>query len=461
VTENSWSDEGGLPPQPPALARLVGLGLVTRYRLRLADPRDSRLGELGSDYALVTVAWTGTRAALVGFFQPPEDPAAQLADLHRRIGAALRWGDARLRAQPATRCDILLVALSPLAAQLPPPAHPAVHLGVVWADAGSGDAAALLPPPPGVPGVGEIRAAARALRDGAEPPTLAAVDLAERDTVHSGYVAPARRALISTPRLTYALVATFVVIFLVENTMWQRYGGPGDISYAGYSAVGGIAYGYPGGSDWWRFFSTALLHVPGFFNSGSGVSSYLSLHLLVNCYSTVILGRVVEPIYGRITLLATFIATAFAASAVSVLASSLNLPFSDSIFVGASGGLMGLLGLLFTMGRVQRHDLPAGLTHALRRGVLISLFMTVVLGFTFSGYIDNYAHLGGFAAGAVIGLIIPPVRAVGGRDLALWQKVVLIGVIALGAVATLLAIVNLGQFLASNPLPLPAATQLP
>jgi len=67
--------------------------------------------------------------------------------------------------------------------------------------------------------------------------------------------------------------------------------------------------------------------------------------------------------------------------------------------VGASGGLMGLLGLLFTMGRVQRHDLPAGLTHALRRGVLISLFMTVVLGFTFSGYIDNYAHLGGSPPG--------------------------------------------------------------
>lgn len=93
--------------------------------------------------------------------------------------------------------------------------------------------------------------------------------------------------------------------------------------------------------------------------------------------------------------------------------------------------------------------------------MLISLFMTVVLGFTFSGYIDNYAHLGGFAAGAVIGLIIPPVRAVGGRDLALWQKGVLLGVIGLGAVATLLAIVNLGQFLASNPLPLPAAAQLP
>ncbi|MGA3183687.1 MAG: rhomboid family intramembrane serine protease [Candidatus Dormibacteria bacterium] len=455
MTENSWSDEGGLPHQPPALARLVGLGLVTRYRLRLADPRDSRLGELGSDYALVAVAWTGARSALVGFFQPPDDPAAQLADLHRRIGAALRWGDARLRTQPAARCDILLVALAPLTAQLPPPAHPAVHLGVVWADPGSGDGGALLPPPSGMPGVGEIRAAARALRDGAEPPTLAAVDLAERETVHSGYVAPARRALISTPRLTYGMVATFIVIFLIENTMWQRYGGPGDISGSGYLAVGGIAFGYPGGGDWWRFLSTAFLHVPGFFSSGGGASSYLSIHLLVNCYSTVVLGRIVEPMYGRITMIATFIATAFAASAVSVLASTLGLPFSDSIFVGASGGLMGLLGLLFSLGRVQGREVPAGLAHALRRGVMLSLIMTVVLGFTFSGYIDNYAHLGGFATGALIGLVIPPVRSVGGRDLALWQKAVLIGVIALGAAAMLLAVINFGQFLASNPLPLP------
>ena len=450
MTENTWSDEGGLPPEPPALARLVGLGLVTRYRLRLADPRDSRLGELGSDYALVTVAWTGTRSALVGFFQPPDDPGAQLADLHRRIGAALRWGDARLRTQPATRCDILLVALSPLTAQLPPPAHPAVRLGVTWTDAGSGEAGALLPTPPGLPGVGEIRSAARALQGGAEPPTLAAVDLAERETVHSGYVAPARRALISTPRLTYALVATFVVIFLVENTVWLRYGGP---AYSGYLGVGGIAVGVPGypGGDWWRFLSTAFLHVPGFFSSGGGVSSYLSLHLLINCYSTLILGRIIEPIYGRLTLLATFVACAFAASAASVLASTLGLPLSDPIFVGASGGLMGLLGLLFTMGRVQGRELPAGLTHALRRGVLISLFMTIVIGFTFSGYIDNYAHLGGFAAGALIGLVIPPVRAVGGRDLAPWQKGALIGVLAVGAVAMLLAVINFGQFLASNP----------
>ena len=444
MTETT-SPEEAVPGQPPALARAIALGLVTRYRLRLADPRDSRLGDLGPDYDLVAVAWTGTRAGLVGFFRPPADPASQVEDLHRRIGAALRWGDARLRIQPAGRCDILLVALSPLSAQLPPPAHPAVQVGVIWADPGSGDAGALLPPPPGLPGLAEVRAAARSLRGGTVAPTLAAVDLAERETVHGGYVAPVRRALVATPRLTYAMVATFVIVFLIENTVINQWAN-------GYLGVGGISLGYAGGDQWWRFLSTAFLHVPGFFSSGPGITSYLSLHLLVNCYSTVILGRIVEPMYGRITMLATFVGTAFAASAVSALAYGLNLPGSSPEFVGASGGLMGLLGLILVLGRVQGKNVPVGLTHTLRQWVLICLVMTVIIGFTFSSEINNYAHLGGFATGALIGVVIPPVRAIGGNDLRVWQKTALIAIIAVGAVAMLFAVVNFGQFLA-NPGP--------
>jgi rhomboid protease GluP len=216
--------------------------------------------------------------------------------------------------------------------------------------------------------------------------------------------------------------------------------------------VGGIALGFSGGDQWWRYLSTAFLHVPGFFSSGPGIGSYLSLHLLVNCYSTVILGRIVEPMYGRITMAATFIGTAFAASAVSALAYALNLPGSSFQFVGASGGLMGLLGLILVLGRVQGRNVPVGLTHTLRQWVLICLVMTVIIGFTFSSEINNYAHLGGFAAGALIGLVIPPVRAIGGKDLQIWQKTALIAIIAVGAVAMLFALVNFGQFLA-NPGP--------
>lgn len=448
MTETAPPQEAGLPPQPPALSRVVALSLVTRYRLRLCDPRDSRLGELASDYDLAAAAWTGSRSALVGFFRPPTDPAAQLADLHRRIGAALRWGDSRLSIQPAQRCDILLVALGRINAQLPPPAHPAVAVGVVWVDPETGDAESLLPPPPGLPTTGEIKAAARALRNGAEPPTLAAVDLAEREAVHGGYIAPTRRALVSTPRLTYGMVATFWVVFFIENVLVQKY-------QNGYLGAGGIYIGYAGGSDWWRFLSTAFLHLPGGlgFWSGSGAISFLSLHLMVNSYSTVILGRIVEPMYGRLTLLAAFLATAFASSGISALAATIGLPGSSPQFLGASGGLMGLLGLLLTLGWVQGRNAPAGLARALRQGVIVSLVITLVIGFTIQG-INNYAHVGGFVTGALIGLVIPPVRAVGGQDQARWQKAALIGVVAVSGIAMLFWAVNLVQFLASNPAPL-------
>lgn len=451
MTETAPPEEAGLPPQPPALSRVVALSLVTRYRLRLCDPRDSRLGELASDYDLATAAWTGTRSALVGFFRPPTDSGAQLADLHRRIGAALRWGDSRLSLQPAQRCDILLVALGRINAQLPPPAHPAVTVGVVWVDPESGDAESLLPPPPGLPTTGEIKAAARALREGAEPPTLAAVDLAEREAVRGGYIAPTRRALVSTPRLTYAMVATFVAIFLIENTVLNAYSG----SEQAYLGIGGIDVSQ-GGSDWWRFLSNAFLHLPGGLGllwGSSGFTSYLSLHLMVNSYSTIVLGRIIEPMYGRLALLGTFLATAFAASGVSALAFFLHLPGSSPEFIGASGGLMGLLGLLFMLGRTQGRNVPAGLARALRQGVMFSLVFTIILGFTLSGVINNYAHIGGFLAGAVVGLVIPPVRAVGGHDLSRWQKGALIAVIAVGAVAMLFWAVNLGQFLIGNPPP--------
>jgi len=455
VTETLSPDEAGLPPQPPAVARAVAMLLVTRYRLRLCDPRDSRLGELSSEYELAAAAWTGPRAAMVGFFEPPGDPGSQVADLHRRIGAALRWGDSRLRLQPAQRTEILLVALRPVAAQLPPPTHPAVGVGMVWVDPSTGETGTLLPPPPGLPGAREIRSAARALRSGVEAPTLAAVDLAEREAVRGGYVAPTRRALITTPRLTYGLVATFAVIFLIENTLLQHY-------YAGYLGAGGIAWD-AGGNDWWRFLSTAFLHFPGglSFWPDTGVASFLSLHLLVNCYSTVVLGRIIEPLYGRLAMLAAFLATAWASSGASVLASSIGprgLPGSSPEFLGASGGLMGLLGLLFMLGRVQGRNVPAGLARALRQGVLISLVLTVIIGFTFSGEINNYAHLAGFASGCLIGLAIPPVRAVGGRDHAPWEKAALIAVLVISAVAMLFWLVNLVQFLAGNPAAVPAGS---
>src|SRR5258708_39832848 len=80
MTSPAIPDEPSLPPGPPPLALAIGLDLVTRYRLRLTDARDGRLGPLrGAAYALAAAARTGRRAPLVGLTQRPADrqtPAA-------------------------------------------------------------------------------------------------------------------------------------------------------------------------------------------------------------------------------------------------------------------------------------------------------------------------------------------------------------------------------------------------
>src|ERR1019366_7751976 len=208
VTDAAPPDYAAPPPGPNPVALAIAHDLVTRYRLRVADQRDGRLGELLGHYVLAAAMWNGQRAALVAFYEPPADPAAAGPDLAARCDAARRWGLSRLHEHGAQVCDILLIALGPqtgtLSATTTPP--------------DPGNAGAVLPIPPGMPPVGELRARARAVQEGAPTPTLAAVDLAERQAVAGGYVAPVRRAMVTQPLLTYSLIAVFVVIWVLEST---------------------------------------------------------------------------------------------------------------------------------------------------------------------------------------------------------------------------------------------------
>ncbi|MFN2452449.1 MAG: hypothetical protein ABR541_08865, partial [Candidatus Dormibacteria bacterium] len=172
------------PLAPPPLALAVSLDLVTQGHLRLADRRDSRLGPLVDAFELSAVAWTGAHPRLVGFYPPPAEPEAALADLRARVDAAVTWGRSRLEAQSASRCDVLVIALRPLPAHplLAPPSGP-VQVGALAADPASGEVQTLLDPPRSLPSARAISRHAKALQRGAQPPTLAAVDLAERQAM--------------------------------------------------------------------------------------------------------------------------------------------------------------------------------------------------------------------------------------------------------------------------------------
>jgi membrane associated rhomboid family serine protease len=455
VTDAAPPTYAAPPPGPNPVALAIAYDLVTRYRLRLADQRDGRLGELLGHYVLAAAMWNGPRAALVGFYDPPADPAAAGPDLAARCDAARRWGLSRIQEQGAQVCDILLVALGPLAGTLSAATTPGdpVRLGVAWVDTVSASAGTVLPIPPGMPPVGELRARARAVHDGAPTPTLAAVDLAERQAVAGGYVAPVRRAMVAQPYLTYALIAIFVAIWLLEYAAFSLPAqSPVIVLCSGGALPNGAFYPAFGPSPacdvtWWRIVSSAFLHDP------SNV-----YHVLFNSIAMLFIGRLVEQLYGRLVLLGAFLITAIGGGLLWVAVSTFAPTFPgitpDSLSVGASGGIAGLIGLLLMVGRVQGKNVPVGITHTVRNYAVTVIVLNVVLTFVFGPSLDinNYAHIGGLACGALLGCILPPIMSIGGRDHRIAEKIVLWGAIAFSAVALLFALINLAAAI-MHPLP--------
>ena len=399
--------------------------------MRLTDPRDSRLGEQGGGrYELGAAAWTGRRAAFVGFYTPSPDPAIAGPDLAARCAAAERWGEERLAVQGAERCDVLVIALGPVPGVLTAPgANPRVHVGAVAVDH-AGEVSVLLPPPADLPGPRDIRARAQALLAGQQPPTLAAVDLAERQAVAGGYAAPARTQLSSRPVATYSLIASFVAVFILEKVLL----GSGSTDGINLLNLGVVSNVQP---QWWQFITYAFLHDP----SGSGFGfQQLPLHIVFNSFAMYIVGRLVEQLYGWRVLVAAFLVTAAGGGIATVLVA--NLTNSQSSTLGASGGIMGLLGLLFVLGRVHGRDVPVGIAHAMRQYALTYAAMVVVFGFIVPN-VDNVAHVGGFLTGALVGLAVPPLRHVGGRDLLSWEVAGIYAVFAVAALAVVVGAINI------------------
>jgi membrane associated rhomboid family serine protease len=419
------------PQEPSPAALLLAMNLVTRRRLRLTHPSDQRLGSLAEKYDLGAAAWTGPRAAFVGFYTPPADPAAAGEDLAARCLDASEWGRERLGLQGAASCDILLIAMGPVAGSLagpPDPGNP-VKVGVISVDPATAQARELLPVPRSLPSAREVAAAAGAVKAGQPVPTLAAVDLAERQTVAGGYAAPAATALRQTPVLTFTMIGIWVVLWLVEVA--SKYTAP-DLSTQYHLLDGGAFFtptpDFPG-IDWWRFLSSAFLHLP-----------TNPLHILFNSYFMYVIGRYVELMYGRLVLLGTFLFSAIVGSFFVLAAAALGITGPEAA-VGASGGLCGFVTLWFVLGFTQGKNVPAGVRDMLRRNAGINLVFILVFSFAVPG-IAVSDHIGGFVGGALAGLILPPLARIGGRDLTIWEKVVIYALIALAAASVLTALIT-------------------
>ena len=149
--------------------------------------------------------------------------------------------------------------------------------------------------------------------------------------------------------------------------------------YAGFDKRAFLA------GDWWRAFTGTLVH--------SGV-----LHVGMNSYALYSFGRLTELLSNRAHLPIVFVLAALGGDLLSLVFNP------DSISVGASGGIVGLLSYLavYTFKRRQF------ISREFRRSLLVNIAFILVFGLVLFGIVDNYGHIGGLLVGAIYGLIQIP-----------------------------------------------------
>jgi len=147
--------------------------------------------------------------------------------------------------------------------------------------------------------------------------------------------------------------------------------------------------------QWWRLVTAGFLH-------GN------LLHILMNSWVLFDLGAQVEQVYGASRMWVIY----FVATVAGFYASAV---FNPGLSIGASAGVCGMLGAMIALG--VRHRNPAG---AAIRGMYVrwAVYM-LIFGLMVSG-VDNYAHIGGLAAGFAVAYMAETPRAAGGTE-GLWQ----------------------------------------
>jgi rhomboid protease GluP len=127
--------------------------------------------------------------------------------------------------------------------------------------------------------------------------------------------------------------------------------------------------------QWWRLVTAGFLH--------GGI-----IHILLNSWVLFDVGAEVEETFGAARMIVIY----FLSTVFGFFVSSL---WSNSLSIGASAGIMGLIGAMIALG-VRNRSNPAA---AAMRGMYVRwVVYMLLLGFVI-GRIDNAAHIGGLIAG--------------------------------------------------------------
>ena len=185
-----------------------------------------------------------------------------------------------------------------------------------------------------------------------------------------------RRAVVA-----YSLFAFNILIFIL-----MAFAG-GENALIGFGAKSNFEID---NGEKWRFVTPIFLHVN-------------LLHLAFNSYALWIVGPQVEKLYRGPRFLVLYVLTGVA----GVAASYWYNPVIPS--AGASGAIFGLFGVLLIFSFKYRKSVPAFFSSALGRGILLTVGINLLIGYTIP-QVDNAAHMGGLLAGCMLGFVIPFAR---------------------------------------------------
>lgn len=178
------------------------------------------------------------------------------------------------------------------------------------------------------------------------------------------------------------LVYTFILIGgIVAVTLFQLvYGLEASILTAGLVKPEVIRNG-----EYWRILTGGVLH--------GGL-----LHIYFNSQALYGIGSMIEHLSNRAHIAIVMLLAIIGGGLMSVI----FMPEATS--VGASGGIMGLIGYLAIFGYRRKQQLPPDFL----RTVLINIGFIAAFGIIAYQIIDNFAHLGGLLTGALYGVIQVP-----------------------------------------------------
>ncbi|NML66169.1 rhomboid family intramembrane serine protease [Hymenobacter sp. RP-2-7] len=189
-----------------------------------------------------------------------------------------------------------------------------------------------------------------------------------------------RPGYVLTPLLLDANLVVFLLMVANTGTGLGSFDGPTLLAWGGdYGPA--VAAG-----QWWRLLSSVFVHAN-------------LLHLGNNLVLLGLLGWQLELALGWLRPLVVYAVAGLGASLLSIWW------HPATIGIGASGALFGWMGLALTL--YWRPQATPLLKTMLRTVVLATGVVSLLLGFAIPG-VDNAAHLGGLAVGALAGLVLWP-----------------------------------------------------